>query len=51
MLCLNGPHHFKFFGGCLPQILLGRFLECIVLRIMLEIQNTSVTQRKGGNCL
>ena len=22
-----GPYHFKFFKGCLPQILLGQFLS------------------------
>ena len=24
--CLGRPYHFKFFKGCLPQILLGPFL-------------------------
>ena len=23
------PHHFKFFKGCLPQILLGPFLNTL----------------------
>ena len=24
-VCLDRPYHFKFFKGCLPQILLGPF--------------------------
>ena len=27
MVCLGRPYHFKFFKGCLPQILLGPFLN------------------------
>ena len=27
MVCLNRTYHFKFFKGCLPQILLGIFLN------------------------
>ena len=26
-LCLSRPHPFKFFKDCLPQILLGPFLN------------------------
>ena len=26
---LSGPYHFKFFKGCLPQILLGSFLNTL----------------------
>ena len=25
--CLSGPYSFKFFKGCLPQVLLGSFLN------------------------
>ena len=25
--CLGRPYHFKFFKGCLPQILLGSLLN------------------------
>ena len=25
LICLGRPYHFKFFKGCLSQILLGRF--------------------------
>ena len=28
-VCLSRPHHFKFFKGCLPQILLGPFLNTL----------------------
>ena len=27
MVCLSRPYHFKFFKGCLPQILLSPFLN------------------------
>ena len=27
MVCLSRPYHFKIFKGCLPQILLGPFLN------------------------
>ena len=26
-ICLSRPYHFKFFKGCLPQTLLGPFLN------------------------
>ena len=29
MICLGRPYHFKFFKGCLPQILLGPFLNTL----------------------
>ena len=29
MVCLNRPYPFKFFKGCLPQILLGPFLNTL----------------------
>ena len=29
MDCLSRPYHFKFFKGCLPQILLGPFLNTL----------------------
>ena len=29
MVCLGRPYHFKFFKGCLPQILLGPFLNTL----------------------
>ena len=29
MVCLNGPHHFKFFKGCFSQILLDPFLNTL----------------------
>ena len=30
MVCLRRPYHFKYFKGCLPQILLGPFLNISV---------------------
>ena len=29
MVCLGRPHHFKFFKGCHPQILVGPFLNTL----------------------
>ena len=29
MVCLGRPYHFKIFKGCLPQILLGLFLNTL----------------------
>ena len=29
MVCLRRPYHFKFFKGCLPQILLSPFLSTL----------------------
>ena len=29
MFCLGRPYRFKFFNGCLPQILLGPFLNTL----------------------
>ena len=29
MVCLRRPYHFKLFKGCLPQILLGLFLNTL----------------------
>ena len=29
MVCLGRTYHFKFFKGCLPQILLGPFLNTL----------------------
>ena len=29
MVCLGRPHHFKFFKDCLPQIVLGPFLNIL----------------------
>ena len=32
-VCLGRPYHFKFFKGCLPQILLGPFLNTLTQMI------------------
>ena len=29
MACLGRPHHYKFFKGCIPQVLLGPFLNTL----------------------
>ena len=42
MVCLGRPGDFKFFKGCLPQILLGQFLNALT-RMLLILK--SVFQR------
>ena len=40
MVSLNRPYHFKFFKGCLPQVLLGPFLNTlthIVIKVSVSI--------------
>ena len=40
MVSLNRPYHFKFFKGCLPQVLLGPFLNSlthIVIKVSVSI--------------
>ena len=44
--CLSRPYPFKFFKGCLPQILLGPFLNTwthLLLFTLKFIQNFSLT--------
>ena len=49
MVCLSRPHHFKFFEGCLPQVLLGSFLNTlpyffqILVRALFQQWNLSTT--------
>ena len=33
MVCLGRPYYFNFFKGCLPQILLGVFLNTLTQMI------------------
>ena len=43
---LKRPYHFKFFKGCLPQILLGPFLNTLshILRLFfLQFVNKTIT--------
>ena len=39
MVCLGRPYHFHFFKGCLPQILLGPFLNTLS-QILVDIPST-----------
>ena len=36
VVCLSRPYSFKFFKGCLSQILLGPFLNTLSLMASLE---------------
>ena len=36
MVCLNTPYHFTLFKGCLPQILLGPFLNALSYTSLLK---------------
>ena len=40
MVCLSRPYHFKFFKGCLPQILLGPFLNTLnqILSLLFQVE-------------
>ena len=38
MACLSRPHYFKFFKGCLPQILLGPFLNTFSHILLSKLQ-------------
>ena len=48
MVCLGRPFHFKFFKGCLPQILLGPFLNTLTyifanpMRLLKESKHSHV---------
>ena len=46
MACLRRPYHFTFFKGCLPQILLGPFLNVLP---HLKPYQTSVKDVSCGN--
>ena len=41
MVCLGRPYHFNFFKGCLPQILLGPFLNTLTHILDAAIQERS----------
>ena len=45
MVCLNRPYNFKFLKACLPQILLGPFLNKLthILSIVISIKYRIVT--------
>ena len=36
MVCLGRPYHFKFFKYCLPQILLGLFLNALTHILIID---------------
>ena len=38
--CLSRPYHLKFFKGCIPQILLGRFLNTLPHIITIKSSNS-----------
>ena len=37
MICLSRPYHVKFFKDCLPQILLGSFLNTLSYTVFLLV--------------
>ena len=44
MVCSGRPYHFKLFKGCLPQILLGPFLNTLThLNVKKNTQWTKIT--------
>ena len=44
MVCLSSPYPFKFFKGCLPQILLGLFLNTLSHLKLMEMLFVSCTR-------
>ena len=38
MACLSRPYHLKTFKGCLPQILLGPFLNTLTHVIIVKVK-------------
>ena len=51
-VCLGRSYHFRWYKGCLPQILLGPFLntltKCFILKInSIEIRNTTEVDLLG----
>ena len=47
MICQSRPYHFKFFKGCLPQMLLGPFLNTLtqmIIRFLLIIHGSLTGQ-------
>ena len=40
MACLSRPYHFKFFKGCLPQILLGPLFNTLSHILILKLSVT-----------
>ena len=52
MVSLSRPHPFKFFKGCLPQILLGPFLNtCTQMTLALKISKKSRKRHAKGSFL
>ena len=43
IVCLSRPYHFKFFKGCLPQILLGSFFNTLT-QIIFQVYLISADQ-------
>ena len=55
--CFSKPFHFKFFKDCLPQILLGPFLNTLTDRVsnksdLLNVESVVINQINltDGNC-
>ena len=48
-MCLRRPYHFKFFKGCLPQILLGPFLNTLTQAIIISSKLAQTNQLNTNN--
>ena len=54
MVCVGRPYHFKFFKGCLPQILLGPFLNALTQLFLVVLpQHFKLSRPRwiSGDCL
>ena len=42
MVCLGRPDYFNFFKGCLPQILLGSFLNTLTQMTLMKMMKVTL---------
>ena len=42
MVCLGRPYYFNFFIGCLPQILLGSFLNTLTQMTLMKMMKVTL---------
>ena len=49
MVCLGRPYHFRFFKGCLPQIILGPFLNTLTHLRHCQLSTMKLFYKKAVN--
>ena len=48
--CLSRPYHFKFFKGCLPQILLGPFMNMLTHGEVVSLEGRDLERFPNFKC-